>query len=539
MPRDYSAEQLLTETADAQRFVADHEDQVLYCHDKKEWLVYTGTHWEPNRTGRVERLAAESVRQHWGDIRALEEQGHKQTETHLRRAASERGINATLALARKEPKIQVAAGDLDCDPHLLNVANGTLDLRRGTLRPHDRADRITHCLPVTYRPDAPAPTWHAALQQWFPDPEQRSYVQRAVGYSLTGSMKEQKLFMVVGRGENGKSSFLGAIRDVFGSYAASSSDVSFTSRSRGKIREDLYRLRGKRAVFTTEWDRLDRLDETLIKSVTGGEKVVARQLYGETVEFKPTAKLWIVMNDLPRLTQTDYGLWRRLAIIRMDQRLKQIDRDLDSKLAGEAAGILAWAVEGAVLWSRQGLGTCPAVEAAGCAHRRASDPVGCFLEERCIVAADARVSAPDLYRIFRQWCSEHNVEVLNVNTFGRRLKEKGLPDSMPVQGVRWRKGVALLPDLGGERGEDAPARSDVNDEWVGDGEMVPLPDFPDGEEQFEPAPTFSELAQSVPWDALTDGVQPPHACQRNAHVVLAGAENNTVEDAPEDPWAAL
>ena len=218
----------------------------------------------------------------------------KQLIAHQIRSESERSIRAAMSLAESDDKIAVRLEDFDRDPMLLNLLNGTLDLRMGELRPHSRDDLLTKLAPVEFKPNATCPQWDRFLVEILPDPEVRSFVRRAAGYSLTGDATEECIFLLYGAGANGKSKFLEVQRFVLGDYAlAASAETFLATKGHGSVRNDLARLRGARFVTAVETEAGNRLAESLLKACTGGDTIAARFLYAEHFEFVPAFKLWL------------------------------------------------------------------------------------------------------------------------------------------------------------------------------------------------------------------------------------------------------
>jgi P4 family phage/plasmid primase-like protien len=229
---------------------------------------------------------------------------------------SEHGLRAMLALARSEPGIPILPGELDGDPWLLNVLNGTIDLRTGTLRPHDREDRITKLADVRFDSEADCPVWIGFLQEVLPDPDLREFVRRLVGYRLTGSTQEHVLPFLFGVGANGKSTFLNTIQSLLGiTYAIKApADLLLAMRNESHPTE-LADLFGKRLVCCNEAEDGRRLAESLVKELTGGDKIRARRMREDFWEFSPTHKIWLAANHKPSVRGTDHGIWRRIKLI--------------------------------------------------------------------------------------------------------------------------------------------------------------------------------------------------------------------------------
>jgi putative DNA primase/helicase len=307
-------------------------------------------------------------------------------------------------LARAEPALQVSPERFDGHLYLLNVANGTLDLESGQLREHRREDLMTKLIPYPYNPDATCPDWEQFLDVVFAgDRDLIRYVQKAIGYTLTGSIGEQCFFLLYGQGKNGKSTLLDTVRTLLGDYGVTAPPSTFLQKESGAASNDIARLVGERMITAVEPTQGAKLNESVLKQLTGDGKTSARFLYGEYFEFTPTGKIWIGANDKPRVRGTDLGIWRRVHLIPFEvqippeRRIKDFHRKL---LAQEGAGILTWAVEGCRKWLTEGLEPPSAVTDATKEYRADNDPIGRFLDDCCILDTKATTSSRELYEAF-------------------------------------------------------------------------------------------------------------------------------------------
>lgn len=345
------------------------------------------------------------------------------------KASKSRGrIEAAIALAQSEPDISAQSEDFDADPWLLNCANGTLDLRDGELRPPRREDLLTKLAPVAYDPAAICPTWDAFLTRIMAgDAEMIGFLQRAVGYSLTGSTREQVLFFPHGGGSNGKSTFLKAILDLLGrDYATQAApDVLIVGKDRHPT--ELADLAGVRFVTSIEVADGKRLAETLVKQLTGDDPIKARLMRQDFFQFDPTFKLWLAANHKPVIRGTDFAIWRRIKLIPFVVTIPEGERDtqLGDKLRGELPGILAWAVRGCLAWQQSGLDIPGAVIDATAAYRAESDELASFLEECIDVDAKGQEQAGPLFAAYTAWAEANKLKAENRVRFGRGLEEHG------------------------------------------------------------------------------------------------------------------
>lgn len=346
-----------TDLANARRFVELHGENVRYCHLWGKWLFWNRRCWQLDDRGEVQRLAKAVPDSIFGT--ALDFYDSK-TLRFAVNSASARSITAMLTLATSEPGIPVLPTDFNRDPMLLNVANGTLDLRTGSLRPPERKDLLTQSCPVEFDPESECPTWNLFLETIF-DRRQPliDYVHRLSGYCLTGLTTEQILPILYGVGANGKTTLLNALMNVLGrDYAMQASrDLLLVKRGESHPTE-LAALFGKRLVVATETDDGRRLAEGAVKQLTGSDKVLARRMREDFWEFDPTHKVLLATNHKPEVRGTDHAIWRRLRLIPFDIVIPDAEQDkmLPKKLEAELKGILAAAVQGCLEWQRLGLG---------------------------------------------------------------------------------------------------------------------------------------------------------------------------------------
>jgi putative DNA primase/helicase len=430
----------MTDLGNAERLVALHGDKLRWDVARKAWRFWDGRRWALDSALRVHALAAKTAR----SIR-LEAAAAPSNEGEGKdlgrdlfgwavRSESRDRLAAMLDVAKALPGIAVAADDLDAHPWLLNVRNGTLDLRTGTLRPHDPADMLTKLAGVDYRPGATCPRWERFLHDATGgDSELVAFLQIVSGYTLTGDTSEEKLFLVYGPEASGKTTFLESLRACLGEYARTiQADLltrSRESRGGGAASPELAALAGARLAAGSEMEQGREIAEALAKNLTGGEPITARHLYAELFDFRPAFKLWLALNHCPRVSADDGAIWRRILRIgfehtvpaeRRDRTLKPYLRDPD----GGAPAVLAWAVEGCLRWQSQGIRVPEAVTRSTDAYRRESDPLAAFMED-CLRFDDPEgwTLWTEIWTAYADHC-EHNGTAERFRVSPRRLQDR-------------------------------------------------------------------------------------------------------------------
>ncbi|WP_459750945.1 phage/plasmid primase, P4 family [Streptomyces sennicomposti] len=366
------------------------------------FLVWDGTVWAP---GNDEVRTA--LLQMGAELIASGDDGARKLAL---KALTNRSIEDVIKVLPSVPGVPASAADFDADPELLSVANGTVNLRTGELRPHSPADMITRRLDVAYRPEAEAKRWESFLTEIFPShPELPAFMRRLVGYGITGSTAEQMFVFMHGQGSNGKSVFLDALLHVFRGITKSTEFSTFEARVNvGQASPELAALRGARLVTASETERYSRLAEALVKQLTGGDPVTCRALYGQPFTYVPSFLLMVAGNYRPAILSQDTGIWRRVKLIPFEATFRGADRDasLPGKLRDEAEGILAWAVRGAIEWHASGLQEPASVQTATQDYRESEDRLNEYIEARCVREAGARVAPMAIRRDYAEWAQD-------------------------------------------------------------------------------------------------------------------------------------
>ena len=441
-----------TDLGNARRLVAHHGQDLRYCHPWGSWLVWDGRRWKADDSGEIQRRAKLTVAAIYREAStATDADKRKALAKHATSSEAENRIRAMISLAKSEVPVQPE--EFDTDPFLLNAQNGTVDLRTGEMREHRRDDLITKIAPVEYDPDASATTFEAFLERVLPNEEVRRFVQRAAGYSATGDTSERCMFIHHGPGANGKSTYQEAIAAALGDHAMRTPTETLLAKRTGGVPNDVARLKGARLVTAAETEEGRRLDESLIKDLTGQDTISARFMRAEWFDFLPTHKLHLSTNHKPEIRGTDPAIWSRIRLVPWSVVIppEERDRRLAGKLRAELPGVLAYLVRGAVEWVKGGLKAPDEVRRATAAYRSDQDVLGVFVDERCAVAKDAETYASALYGAYKDWCEISGERAENQRRFGMRLTERGFERAKIGGFYRWH-GIELRTGVSGPPG---------------------------------------------------------------------------------------
>jgi putative DNA primase/helicase len=460
----------LTDLGNARRVVKRHGADLRYCGPWKTWLVWDGRRWMEDVTGETVRRVKETQGSlfNWcverikasGDDpeNAAEKESVKRLLNHALKWEDARAMARSLEQARSEPEIPILPGDLNRDGMLLNLLNGTLDLRSGKLLSHQRENLITKLAPVVYEPEARCPLWLKFLDRIMAgNRDLIAYLQRVVGCGLTADASEQSLWFFHGAGANGKSTFLSTILAMLGDYgmqAVSDLLMMKNHESHPTERADLF---GKRLVATIETEEGKRLAEALMKQLTGGDRMRARKMHQNFFEFDQTWKIILAANHKPVIHGTDHAAWRRIKMIPFTVTIPENEKDkaLPTKLKAEQSGILTWAVQGCLDWQRSGLGEPDEVRQATAGYQAEQDTVQGFIDECCQIHPEAKVQSSALLKAYTAWSGD---KLMTAPAFRKRMKDKGFQSTEGTGGRYFWRGLALKQstedgvDSGGEWG---------------------------------------------------------------------------------------
>ena len=423
----------LTDLGNAERLVALFGDRVRFNPERGLWLIWDGRRWQWDEGNmKIMGLAKRAVRSIYKEAAAEPLDARREAlGSHARKSESWQRLLAMTRLSQSEDMVAVTMAELDVNPWLFNCANGTLDLRSGALLGHRKEDLITVMVPITYDPNAKCPIWGKFLERVTGGSvDLQSYLQRCVGYTLTGDIRAQAVFFLWGLGSNGKTTFVVTVRLLLGPYGSRVEMDLLTVRGKNGPRETLADLRGKRFVAASEVEEGRQLAVSLIKDLSGGESIRADRKYEHGFEYQPQCKLWLVGNHRPVITDTTYSIWRRLKLIPFMVTIppEEVDRELPAKLEGELPGILAWAVKGCLDWQRAGLGEPEIVSRETSGYRREQDLLADFLDDCCVLDPASLVSKVDLKTAYAQWCEGNGAIPLGQRSFKSRLLERGITE---------------------------------------------------------------------------------------------------------------
>ena len=419
----------LNDTGNAQRMVDRFTGYVKYNFDNKCWKVWNGRFWQNDVTNQIKGYAEVIINDMKVDaFQSEDEKERKEKLQNVKRAFQSSGKEALLKECQHLDTVPAVNNDFDNNDFMLNVENGIIDLETGKLLDHDKELMMSKFVPIEMHISNIPSNWLKFLDEIFQgDKEMIKFIQKAVGYTLTGSIREQGIFICYGDGSNGKSVFLDIVGRLLGDYSATASVDTIIEKKFGSGgTSELARLKSARFVTTAENNEGSKLNEGLIKQITGGEKITARFLYGTEFEFYPNFKLWLATNHKPIIRGTDTGIWRRIMAIPFKYKVPEAKRDksLVFKLEKELPKIMSWAVEGCLLWQKEGLGIPDVIAKATKDYKNEMDIISTFVSENCEEAVNHNTSAKEMYSAYERWAKSSNEYLMSATKFGRELAKK-------------------------------------------------------------------------------------------------------------------
>jgi putative DNA primase/helicase len=430
----------LTDLGNADLFAEMFHGTVHYVPELNRWIVWSDGKWWSSRDklmGLVRQLIEMRRKEakHHGDLITHYDEHIKHNEVWnwVKKSQGKSRIDAMLQLAMVDAKIFVPQDRLDRNPYLVGVKNGTLELVAGVVREGRPEELITQLIDINYNPDAECERWLKFIDQvTCGHKDLADYIQESLGYALSGSVQEQQLFVLAGKGKNGKSTLVDVFLEVMGGYGKTTPAHTLMKSESRAIRNDIARLRGARFVSAVEINTGKQLDEALVKRLTGGDKITARFIGREYFEYSPQAKFFLAVNTLPEVNGADDGIYRRIRIIPFEWEVHEdkIEKDLPEKLKAEKAGILAWAVKGFQRWKKRGnLSEPSCVVEASSDFRTTMDTIGSFLKDVCERKTGTRIPKGSLFAAYQRWSKEACVEPVGLKEFGTLIRQQGFKES--------------------------------------------------------------------------------------------------------------
>lgn len=439
-----------SDVGNAERLISLHGKDIKFNVNSGKWYVWNGVNWELDNSFKVENLYRTVLRRfqnaipniNISDDEIATKKQQEKAKSFVLRNETDGKIKSVLNQAKTFKGINFMESDKD--DYLFNTPNGTINLRDLSQKKHDRKDLITQCSNYSFnRENDKCPNWIAFLNRIFcGDQELINYVQKAVGYSLTGDMSEQCLFMLWGGGANGKSTFVKALEDIMGSYAATiKGETLMEKNGQDGARGDLARLTNKRVVIASELQEGQVFNEPLLKVLSAGETLPVRFMYQEEFMLKPKFKLWIMTNKKPKVKGNDHGIWRRWRMIPFKYKFTEKEKDpnfYEEKLKSELEGILLWAITGYQMWKEQGFEAPKEVMEAVEDYKMDMDQVARFIEDCCKVGEGYECTGSAMYDEYINWCiaEGENYKMTN-HKLARDLKEKGFVNKRDMNGKKW------------------------------------------------------------------------------------------------------
>ncbi len=423
-------------------FTAAHGDDLRHVAKWSKWLKWDGRRWAFDETWRVFDLARVICRE------AAVRLDNKPSEAKA--VTSAKTVAAIERLAKTDPRHATTVDQWDQNPWLLNTPDGTIDLRSGELYQHRQTDLITKT--TTVGPRVGCPTWLEFLRRITDgDIELQAYLQRLLGYALTGSIQEHVMAFLYGTGANGKSVLLSTVSGIMGDYHRTAPIEAFTVTSGDRHPTEIAMLRGARLVTAVETEEGRRWAESRIKALTGGDPVTARFMHQDFFEFQPQFKLLIAGNHKPSLRSVDEAIRRRLHLVPFTVTIpiEERDKELPERLKDEWPGVLEWLIEGAVEWNENGLQPPQAVRSATEDYLVAEDALATWIEERTHVGPSYCDGSGNLFRSWRHWCEGAGEQPGSQKRFSENLQARGYVKEKGAKGRRQFQGIAVQPEEAG------------------------------------------------------------------------------------------
>lgn len=438
----------LTDVGNAQRFKDMYGNIVRYIPELKQFAIFNGKNWGISSKGEIERMARIVLKTIKEEALKIQDSTQRQALIkHANKSESEQRLKAMINLLKSEENIAMSITAFDRDPMLLNCNNGTINLKTGLLIPHKADNYIMKIINIDYKKEAQCPLFNAFLNKTFKNNDRLiGYLKRVIGYSLTGLTIEQCLFILQGVGSNGKSVLIDVLRALFNNYSCNAEFKTFTKQASQAIRNDVARMANARFITAVEGDKKASLDESLIKSMTGGDTITARFLHKEYFDYDPTFKIFLVTNFLPKISNSGHSIWRRIKIINFDVIIPKAeqDKELTKKLKTELSGILNWAIEGCIEWQKDSLKEPLEVTNAVIKYKTSVDSANVFVKNCCILNPQENVQFSHIYKDYQEWCDDNLYDIITPKEFAHILLENNCqPYRGYINGDRGYSGIKV------------------------------------------------------------------------------------------------
>ena len=434
-----------TDMGNMNRFVNQYRDTLKSTGSPSSWFIWDGIRWKYfSDNTQATQKAFEVVKSIEAEVLASNDIFRKQELLKWSKVSqSDSKIRSMINMASKHRDIVVSMSDFDKDINLINCLNGVVDLKTKTLLDNQKHRLLSKLANVTYDPKAKAPLFINFMNQIFGnDRELIQWVQRALGYSLTGSVSEQKLFYAYGSGSNGKSTLFEIILSILGDYSKTTDFETFVIKQKTGVREleAIGELKGIRFVLASETESQGSFNEAIVKKLTGGDTLRGTKLMKSAFEFNPEFKLWFSANELIPSNDGSYGFWRRIKVIPFEQQFSgsNVDSTLKDQLLKERDGIFKWCVDGAYHWYKMrditkgetGLGPCKAIDQATERYELKNNMLKSFVNECVEINPGSKVGARELYDHYKLWAGtksgNNNTRVISEVDFSKRMENLGL-----------------------------------------------------------------------------------------------------------------
>jgi putative DNA primase/helicase len=416
-----------TDAGNSERLADMLRGKYLFVSEQKSWYYYNGKVWEEDCKNHIVQDVICCLRQAQQEAFGIEDEDRRtKTLKWLLSSESQAKISAALNLMSSVAFMCARVSQFDNNDMLLNVQNGTVDLKTGKLQPHDRNNYITKMCNVSYNPEAESELFDTFLNEITEgNIEKKKYLQKLCGYCCTGKITEEEFYQAKGSGQNGKTKLFETVKYCLGSYAVTASPDILMQKDLSGIPNDVARLQSARLVLMSEPDPGKRFSDNSIKSLTGGDTIIARYLHKEFFEFQMKAKMVMLTNHEIKAIGTDHGLWRRMVVIPFTYQVPEEKRDknLQEKLIADAEAVLVWMVKGCLMWQQEGLEQPQELLKVKDEYKQGQDAVGLFIDECC--EEDGKVKASELYAAYKHWCADTGEYELSNREFSKRLREKG------------------------------------------------------------------------------------------------------------------